>query len=90
MFSVWIVYGNLITNIRKDIFDITYTQESFTIEILKEFAETKLPKGYDQVEPEIALPFFTASIYWRLVFTTVMAADFWFEYDSMIQINFVP
>jgi S-adenosylmethionine hydrolase len=80
-------YGNLITNIRKDIFD-KLNPGKFTVEFGRE-SLTKLQKGYDQVEPGDCFAFFNSL---DLLEIGIYHGDggglLGLKYDSMIQINF--
>ena len=80
-------YGNLITNIGKDIFD-KLNPGKFSIEFGRE-SLTKLQKGYDQVEPGDCFAFFNSL---DLLEIGICHGDggglLGLKYDSVIQINF--
>jgi hypothetical protein len=80
-------YGNLITNIRKDIFD-ELNPGNFTIEFGRE-SLTKLQKSYDQVEPGDCFALFNSI---DLLEIGIYHGDggglLGLKYDSIIHINF--
>lgn len=80
-------YGNLITNIRKDIFD-KLNPGKFTIEFGREIVYN-LNKGYDQVEPGDCFAFFNSMNLLEIGINHGHGADLLgLKYDSVVFVNF--
>jgi hypothetical protein len=80
-------YGNLITNIRKDIFE-RLNPGKLTIDFGRETL-SKLTKGYDQVEPGDCFAFFNSLDLLEIgIFHGHGASLLGLKYDSVVYINF--
>ncbi len=80
-------YGNLITNIRKEIFD-KLNPGKFTIEFGRETVD-KLHLGYDQVEPGDCFAFFNSIDLLEIGINHGHGGDLLgLRYDSIVYINF--
>ncbi|MDR7129278.1 S-adenosylmethionine hydrolase [Algoriphagus sp. 4150] len=82
-------YGNLITNINKEVFD-KLNPGKFTIEFGRE-SVSKLNKGYDQVEPGDCFAFFNSLDLLEIGINHGHGADLLgLKYDSVVYITFHP
>lgn len=80
-------YGNLITNIRKDMFD-KLNPGKFTIDFGRE-SLSKLSKGYDQVEPGDCFAFFNSLDLLEIgIYHGQGGSLLGLKYDSVVYINF--
>ena len=82
-------YGNLITNIRRDVFE-KLNPGKFTIEFGREMVE-KLDLGYDQVEPGDCFAFFNSMDLMEIGINHGHGANLLgLKYDSVVFVNFNP
>ncbi|MBN7817845.1 SAM hydrolase/SAM-dependent halogenase family protein [Algoriphagus pacificus] len=82
-------YGNLITNIRRDVFE-KLNPGKFTIEFGREMVD-KLDLGYDQVEPGDCFAFFNSMDLMEIGINHGHGANLLgLKYDSVVFVNFNP
>ncbi|MBN3522135.1 SAM-dependent chlorinase/fluorinase [Algoriphagus lutimaris] len=82
-------YGNLITNIQKEVFE-KLNPGKFTIAFGREEV-TRLDKGYDQVEPGDCFAFFNSLNLLEIGINHGHGADLLgLKYDSVVFVNFNP
>ncbi len=80
-------YGNLITNIRKEVFD-KLNPGKFTIEFGREVVD-RLHKGYDQVEPGDCFAFFNSLDQLEIGINHGHGGNLLgMKYDSVVYVNF--